>query len=135
MANTLNTQILLDGPRNTVVKLQGILDTSDLTSTTVVNLSSLLPTDGYTNRTASSVRIDKIVYDVEDALEVRLSWDASTPVVIWDLVGRGKVDMRHEGGLTNNAGAGKTGNILLQTQGWSTGAILSFTVVLDLVKR
>ena len=75
-------------------------------------------------------------YDIEDLLTVNLLWNgASADTVIWDLAGRGKVDAWRFGGLQNNAGTGKTGKITATTQGWTSGATLSFTIILELVKQ
>ena len=133
MANSTSIQILNDGPRNVVLKLDGILDTSDLSSTTVVDPALLSDMD-INGVKASKLRINKIVYDVEDLLDVELFWDAATPVRIWNLVGRGKVDVHRTGGISNNA-TNPTGKITMTTQGWTSGAILSYTIILELVKQ
>jgi hypothetical protein len=44
------------------------------------------------------------------------------------------MDHRNFGGLVNNAGAGVTGKITATTQGWADAAILSFTIVIEMVK-
>ena len=133
MANSTSIQILNDGPRNVVIKLDGLLDTSDLSSTTVVD-PALLSDMNINGVKASKLRINKIVYDVEDLLDVELFWDAPTPVRIWNLVGRGKVDVHRTGGISNNA-TNPTGKITMTTQGWTSGAILSYTIILELVKQ
>jgi hypothetical protein len=133
MSNTTSIQILNDGPRNVVIKMDGLLDTSDLSSFTVVDPALLSDMD-INGVKASKLRINKIVYDVEDGLDVELFWDAATPVRIWNLVGRGKVDAHRTGGINNNA-TSPTGKITATTQGWSTGAVLSYTIVLELVKQ
>lgn len=133
MANSVTTQLLVDGPRNVVVKFEGILDTSDLGSTTVVDpavLSDIIP-----GTKASKLRIDKVTYNIEDTLAVNLFWDATSPVRIEALEGRGKMDHHRFAGLQNNAGSGITGKITATTQGWSSSAILSFSLVIELVKQ
>jgi hypothetical protein len=133
MANSTTIQTLVDGPRNTILKLDGLLDTSDQGSTIIVDPATL--SDYNINGVkATKLRINKINFDVEDGLDVELFWDASSPVRIGNFVGRGKVDAWRYGGIVNNA-ASPTGKITLQTQGWSTGAILSYTIVLELVKQ
>ncbi len=133
MANSTTIQTLVDGPRNTILKLDGILDTSDQGSTIIVDPATL--SDYNINGVkATKLRINKINFDVEDGLDVELFWDASSPVRIGNFVGRGKVDAWRYGGIVNNA-TSPTGKITLQTQGWSTGAILSYTIVLELVKQ
>ena len=133
MANSTTIQTLVDGPRNTILKFDGLLDTSDQGSTIIVDPATL--SDYNINGVkATKLRINKINFDVEDGLDVELFWDASSPVRIGNFVGRGKVDAWRYGGIVNNA-TSPTGKITLQTQGWSTGAILSYTIVLELVKQ
>lgn len=213
MANVVTTQILVDGPDNVVVKLEGIIDTSDVAATGQIGASgfttttglktiafvagALVPTigqyltfsdsaatfvvgtyvTGITDAThitvstaalkdnaaaavtitgtagaivvvdpallsnmifttkATKLRIDKVMYNVEDTLGVILFWEATANTRIEELVGRGKMDFRRFGGLTNNAGAGVTGKIVATTQGWATSAILSFSLILELKKQ
>jgi len=134
MANVTSVQTLVDGPRHVVLKIDGVLDTSDLSSTLVIDPSTLSAMD-INGVKASQLRIDRIIFDVEDLLDVQLFWDATTPVRIWNLVGRGKIDARYYGGLQNNSGTGKTGKITMTTQGWVASATLSFTITLELVKQ
>jgi len=132
MANAFATQIIVDGPRNAIVKLTGILDTSNLSSTTAIDLTTL--TQGSTQLKPNAVCIHHIDYSISDQLEVQLSWDASTPVVIMPLAGRGRLMFKDFGGLQNNSGAGKTGNITILTTGWTSGTQI-FSVVLEMVKQ
>ena len=132
MANAFATQIIQDGPRNVIAKVTGILDTSDLALTTAINVSNL--TEGSTALAPTKVRIDFLDYSISDQLEVQLLWDATTPVVIMPLAGRGKLIFQNFGGIQNNAGAGITGNILIKTTGWTSGTQV-FTVTLELVKQ
>ena len=135
MANSVNTQIVQDGPRNVVIKVEGILDTSDLTSTVIVDPSVLAGMDNTGTIKALGLIVDRIQYSVEDLLELRLAWDATTPTRLVELDGRGTEKFERFGGLTNNSGAGRTGKILLSTQGWVAAAVLSFTLVLTLKKQ
>lgn len=136
MANALTTQVIIDGPRNTVVKVTGILDTSDLANTVIADPSTLAGIDNTGTLKAAGFRLVGMNYSIQDTLSVTLSWDATTPVVIETLTGRGATppSVQRYGGLTNNAGAGKTGKILLSTQGWAAAAVLHFTLLIELVK-
>lgn len=134
MANSTTIQILEDGARNVVVKFEGVLDTSDLASTTVVDPALLSQIDSFGNP-PSQLRIDCVQYTVEDGLSVNLFWDATSPVRIEEFAGRGVQKNYMFGGLTNNSGAGKTGKITATTQGWSAGTILSFSLILKMVKQ
>lgn len=132
MANVTSIQTLVDGPRNVVVKYDGILDTSDVSLTTLLDPALLSPID-INNTLPTKLRIDKIFFDVEDGLAVYLYWDATTDVRIAELAGRGRMDATKYGGLTNNANSGVSGKILVATQGWS--GTLSFTIILECVKQ
>ncbi len=133
MANVTAVQILEDGSRNTIAKVDMTLDTSDLANTVVID-----PAVQYQDKLwkATKYRIDRIDFVVEDGLAVDLLWDATTPVSIVRLIGRGKYPVGEMyGGLQNNAGAGVTGKILMATQGWTTGAILHGSFILQGVKQ
>ena len=128
MANVVSTQVLQDGERNTTVKITGVLDTSNVSSTVVIDPATFSPVP-------TQFRIDHLDYSISDPLEVRLLWDATTPVDILPIAGRGRMSFWSFGGLQNNAGTGKTGKILLETTGYTTGSTLVFSVVLELVKQ
>jgi len=127
MANSLTTQTLVDGARNTVVKAVGILDTSDLAKTTLVDPANFTPVP-------TEFRIDRIIWSVEQGISVLLDWDATADVYIDTFDGTGRGDYRRFGGLINNAGAGKTGKIEISTEGWAASGIYHFTLTLEMVK-
>jgi hypothetical protein len=138
MANSLNIQTVVDGPRNLIVKITGILNTSDVAATQVVTPATsqeypyLLP--------IPLVKLDHIDYSISSPLEVILYWGiAAGPaagIPILPLAGRGRMSFCDFGGLTNNQ-AGTDGSIWLATSGYTqsedtTQAV--FSVVLELVK-
>jgi hypothetical protein len=137
MANVTSIQTLIDSERNVVIKLDGFLDTSDVSSTTLLDPATLVSVNatGLNSQKASTLAISKVIYDVEDGLAVDLYWDATTPVSIWHFTGRGKIDARHFGNLQNTKASGYTGKILYDTQGWSAGAKLSFTLIVECIKQ
>mgnify|MGYP003404362119 FL=1 len=126
MANTVTTQTLLDGPRNLVILLTGVLDTSNEARVIKVDVSSYDPVP-------AKVRVDKIQYSIAGALQVLLDWDATTDVTFAVLSGQGEIEACKFGGLQNNAGAGVTGDIYLTTLGYSAGTV-SYTVLLEMTK-
>jgi len=145
MANSTSIQIMEDGAVRTVLKVEGVLDTSDVSSTLLVDpavQSSVDPT-GSNYLKASSYRIGKIIHNIEDGLSFNLFWDATSPVRIEELTGRAKADYRDFGGLqikgsTGTPGvlpAGATGKIYYSTEGWSVGKVLSFSVIIYLSKQ
>lgn len=132
MANQFNYQLIEDGPRNAVVKLTGILDTSNLALTDAVQVSGLVGNGILAHPT--KVRIDHIDYAIQDQIDVILFWEATTNMPILPLAGRGRMNFGDFTGLPNNGGAGMTGNILIETLGW-TSATQIFTLVLNLIKQ
>jgi hypothetical protein len=135
MANSVNTQVILDGPRNVVVKVEGILDSSDLASTVICDPTTYTGMDNTGSLKALDLIVDRIQFSIEDTLECRLAWDATTPTRIVELQGRGTEKYERFGGLVNNSGVGRTGKILLSTQGWAAAATISFTLLLSLKKQ
>jgi len=136
MANVTSIQILEDGDRNVVVKLIGKLDTSNVSLATLldpatlaaVNASSMNP------QQATSLAIETVTFDIQDGLVVALYWDANVDVPIWYFSGRDKMNMEFTNFLQNNAGTGKTGKILYDTSGYSSGT-LTFSLVVQCVKQ
>jgi len=214
--NVVTKQILLDGQRNVVVKVTGVLDTSDVAATGQIGASGFTTTTGSPNITfvagallptlgqyvtfgdsadtfvagtyitaitdathivvstnalkdnaaaavtitgtagavvvldpaklsaidnsdgtlPTQVRIDKVSYNVESSLGVRFFWEATTNLLAFEIVNSGDdICAEKYGGIVNNAGSGKTGKLVMTTQGWASSAVLSFTVILECVKQ
>jgi len=131
MANALSTQTLEDGDRNVVAKVTAVADTSDFASTTVLDPALLNATRPPTNQLA----VDEIQYSIEDGWQVELYWDATTPVLMTSLSGRGMFPVGpNYGGLQNNAGTGKTGKIKFLTIGYTSGTMVA-TLILHCHKQ
>ena len=126
MANSVVAQTLLDGDRNVVVKIVGVLDTSDLAATTYIDVSALVPA-------CTGVRIDKIDYSISSQLAVYVLWDATTDDNALVLAGSQRMKAKEFGGLTNPNSAGVTGDVQVKTTGWTSG-IQTFTLILQCVK-
>lgn len=133
MANVTAIQTIIDGPSNVVIKLTGLLDTSDVSLADLIDPAALSAMDNNTGRLSNKLRINKITYNTEDLLAVNLFWDATTDVSIGNFVGRGEMDFTKFGGLIDNSGSGRTGKILYSTTGWS--GVLSFVVILECTKQ
>lgn len=124
MADAVTTQTIVDGARNTVIKLTNLSDGTGEAAVKKVDVSTLLGAP-------SAVSIRKVHYSVT-GMVATLLWDADTDVRILDLAGDGWFDFTDFGGLPNNAGAGVTGDILLTTTGHSSGD--SYSIILELTK-
>ena len=125
MANVTSIQTIADWERNVVVKVVGVLDTSNVSKATLIDVSALVPA-------ASVIKLKRLQFSVQEGLSVNLYWDADTDVLLAALSNTGCLDfIQHIG--PNNAGAGVTGDVLYETTGWASGT-LTFTVVLWFTK-
>ena len=133
MANAVTVQTLVDGPRNVILKVEGVLDTSNASAVELIDPATLSAIDLH-GQLPTKLRIDKIVYDVSSPLNAVLLWDATTDVEIIKLSGYGEFDASKFGGLVNNAGSGITGKILLTTTGYASGTV-RLSLLLECVKQ
>jgi hypothetical protein len=131
MADAVTTQTLLDGERLAIMKFTNISDGTGETAVTKVNVSTL--TASNSGKTCTGVTVIKIM-SVCHGMEVRMYWDASTdvPFFLSTVNTNYENDFSNFGGITNNAGTGKNGNIVFSTSDASSGD--TYTVVLEMVK-
>ena len=114
MANTIGLQTLIDVATKLVVKIAITGDGSgDETVANVVDVSTFSPA-------ASEVKIDAVTFSL-DGFAAALNWDATTDLLAVSLTGSGFFDYNPFGGLPNNAGTGKTGDVFLATNGLGSG--------------
>ena len=121
----------MDGERLVVMKFTNISDGTGETAVTKVNVSTLLPNGN--GKACTGVIVNKIT-SVCHGMEVRMYWDASTdvPFFLATINTNYENDFSKIGGITNNAGAGKNGNIVFSTSDQTNGD--TYTVVLEMVK-
>ena len=136
MANVTSIQILEDGDRNVIAKLTGKLDTGNVSLTTLLDPATLASVNASTlnPQKATTLAIESVVFDIQDGCIVGLYWDADVDVPIWYFSGRDKMNMEFTGFLQNNAGTGKTGKILYDTAGYTTGTQYC-TMVIQCIKQ
>ena len=133
MANVLDRQITEEGPRNAVVKLTGVLDSSDALEAPAISLGDFTNNDQ--NLILKGFRIDLIEWSMSQPMEVQISWDSLNPQQVFPLAGRGRISATNYGGfLPDESRAGYTGNISLTTNGYIPGTVQNFTIILELVK-
>jgi len=117
MANTVTQQIIEDGKKNTIIKFFISGDGSgEETNYTLFDASAYI-TESTNNR------LRKICYNL-NGFDAVLYWDATlnVPIISLDEGLQEEVDFfKYGGSLINNAGAGKTGNILITTTGLGAG--------------
>lgn len=132
MADTVASQTLADGPKTAVLKLTNISDGSGESAVTKVDVSALQPSaDG---DTCTGVTIERIWWQCI-GMKVQILWDASTDLLCIELGENqsGDHDYTKFGGLSNNAGSGKTGDVKFTTVGHASGD--TYTVILYLRKN
>lgn len=116
MANTVQSQVIIDGPRNAVIKWFLASDgaSGELTDQVVVDVSALLGAP-------SKVHLTRVMHTFR-GFDGLLEFDAATDKGIMILTpesGVSDADFRDFGGIPNDAGAGVTGDILLTTTGFT----------------
>ena len=131
MADTVASQTLADGPKTAVLKLTNISDGSGESAVTKVDVSALQPSaDG---DTCTGVTIERIWWQCI-GMKVQILWDATSDLFCIELGENqsGDHDYTKFGGLTNNDGSGKTGDVKFTTVGHTDGD--TYTVILYLRK-
>ena len=131
MADAVTSQTLLDGERLAIMKFTNISDGTGETAVTKVNVSSLARSGS--GQACTGVSVIKIT-SVCHGMEVRMYWDATTDVPFFMSTINTNYcnDFSNFGGITNNAGAGKNGNIVFSTSDQTNGD--TYTVVLEMIK-
>lgn len=131
MADAVATQILFDGERTAIMKFTNISDGTGETKVTKVDASALSPSSF--DKACDGVTITK-VHAMTHGMEVDMYWDATTDVFILSVPQQQmySMDLTQFGGLWNNAGAGKNGDVLFSTRDASTGD--TYTIILEMVK-
>lgn len=125
MPDTVSTQKIRDGFHKAIFKFTNLSDGTGENLVKKIDAPNLVPP-------SSSFSINKIHYAITADMTVTLFWEATTNVRIIDLAGNGSFDFSHFSGLTNNAGTGITGSVLLTTTGHAAGR--SYTLVIEIDK-
>jgi hypothetical protein len=133
MAITATSQTLFDGERVAIMKFYATMSATENEANVVkVNPANLLPSNA--GGACDAVSILKVT-SLTHGLEVQMNWVATAPVVI-EVIPQNSIytqDFSSFGGLTNNAGAGKTGSISFSTLDGGAGD--TYTVILEMQKH
>lgn len=132
MADTVASQTIVDGPKYAVIKFTNISDGTGESAVTKVDVSSLQ--NSVDGDTCTGVVIDRLWWQCI-GMKVQILWDATSDLFCIELGENqsGDHDYSVFGGLTNNAGAGKTGDIKFTTVGHT--AADTYTVIMYLRKK
>ena len=131
MADAVTSQTILDGDRLVIQKFTNISDGSGESGVLKVDVSALNP-DQF-GHACTGVKINKIWAQTQ-GMGVDILWDATTDVIA-DTVPADvmyKMCFSDFGGIPNNSGAGKTGDVLFSTVGASSGD--RYTIILECIK-
>ena len=131
MADTVSSQTLYDGSKTAVLKFTNISDGTGESAVKKVDVSALnADSDG---NPCTGVAIERLWWQCT-GMKVQILWDASSNLLCIELGENqsGDHDYTIFGGLTNNAGSGKTGDIDFTTVGHTSGD--TYTVIMYLRK-
>ena len=132
--NILDRQIIEDGWKHAIVKLTGVLDTSDISEAPAIALSDFTNND--TMKEFNGLCIKKISWSIGDGLQIVLAWNGFHPQQIAPLSGRGKLCAKDFGSFNPDMTLiGYDGGINLTTSGYPMNTVQNFVVVLEMTKR
>jgi|TARA_R100001143_G_C3290153_1_gene100806 hypothetical protein len=131
MADAVTSQTIADGERNAVMKFTNVSDGTGESAVVKVDVSALASN----NRgvACSEVRIMQVRFALV-GMSVQLFFDATANVLAFELAesSNGNLEFDEFGGIPNNSGSGKTGDILFTTIGHTSGD--TYMIVLEMVK-
>jgi hypothetical protein len=131
MADAVTSQTILDGERLFIGKFTNFSDGTGETGVIKIDVSTLRP--NAFGLACNGVKLNKI-YGTTHGFEVQILWDATTDVFAWQIPQNSNylMDFSSFGGIPNNAGAGRTGDVLFTTRDASAGDM--YTIVLECIK-
>jgi len=131
MADAVSTQVILDGERLYIAKFTNVSDGTGEAAVTKVDVSTLARNSF--NLACNGVKLNK-VWAQTDGMGVTILWDADTDVVCETVPANVMYTASYNdfGGISNNAGTGKTGDVAFTTVGATSGD--RYTLILEFIK-
>ena len=131
MADTVTTQIIQDGERNCIMKFTNVSDGTGESAVVKVDVSALQSNPS--GIACSEVRLVRVSHAIV-GMSVQMFFNASTNVLLMELAesSNGHMDFQDFGGIPNNAGSGKDGDILFTTKGHTSGD--TYSIILEMLK-
>jgi hypothetical protein len=134
MADTVTSQTLKDSASSWAVKLTNVSDGTGETNVVKVSANTLIASTG--DASSQRLSINKIAWSVASGTSATISpritllWRATSNTTIVTLTGSGFWDLTTGANcpLTNNAGSGVNGDILLTTAGFTANAGYSLII-------
>jgi hypothetical protein len=131
MADAVTSQIILDGERLFIGKYTNISDSTGESGVVKIDVSALNASAA--GNACNGVKINKI-WAQTSGMGVDILWDASTDLIC-ETIPENQfflMDYSEFGGLPNNAGSGKTGDVLFTTVGAAAGD--RYTIIIEAIK-
>jgi hypothetical protein len=131
MADAVTSQTILDGERLFIGKFTNISDSTGESGVVKIDVSAL--NANASGLACNGIKINK-VWAQTQGMSVDILWDATTDLLC-ETIPADKfylMDYSSFGGLPNNAGAGKTGDVLFTTVGAAAGD--RYTIVIEGIK-
>ena len=131
MADAVTSQTIQDGERNCIMKFTNVSDGTGESAVAKVDVSALAANAAGVS--CSEVRVMRVSHAIV-GMSVQLFLDATSNVLLMELAesSNGHMDFKDFGGIPNNAGSGKTGDILFTTKGHDSGD--TYSIVIEMVK-
>ena len=132
MADAVATQTIIDGSKTAVLKFTNVSDGSGESAVVKVDASAL--SNNSLGQACTGATIEKIWWQCI-GMKVQVLFDATTNVFCIELGGNqsGNHDYTNFGGLPNNAGSGKDGDVLFTTIGHTSAD--TYTVIMSMRKE
>ena len=132
MADTVGSQIIDDGPKYSVMKFTNVSDGTGESAVAKIDVSAL--ENSADGDACTGVVIERIWWQCI-GMKVQILWNATTNLFCIELGENqsGSHDYTVFGGLTNNAGDGKNGDVLFTTVGATSAD--TYTVIMCLRKK
>ena len=131
MADAVTSQTIQDGEKNCIMKFTNVSDGTGESAVAKVDVSAF--SSNSAGVSCSEVRVLRVSHAIV-GMSVQLFLDATSNVLLMELAesSNGHMDFKDFSGIPNNAGSGKTGDILFTTKGHSSGD--TYSVVLEMTK-
>jgi hypothetical protein len=131
MADAVATQTIIDGSKTAVLKFTNVSDGNGESAVTKVDVSALA--NNSIGQACTGASIQKIWWQCI-GMKVQILFDATSNVLAIELGENqsGFHDYSDFGGIPNNAGSGKTGDIAFTTVGHTSAD--SYTIILQVNK-
>ena len=131
MADAVTSQTIEDGERNCIMKFTNVSDGTGESAVAKVDVSALAANAA--GISCSEVRVMRVSHAIV-GMSVQMFLNATANVLLMQLAesSNGHMDFHDFGGIPNNAGSGKNGDVLFTTVGHTSGD--TYSIILEMVK-